>query len=261
MTEKLNIQEILQFAQTLADESGKIIRKYFRALDQITTKTDKSLVTIADLEVENRLRELIKSQYPFHGIIGEEQKTHNGNANYKWVLDPIDGTLSFVCGRATFGTLIGFVDGDKPIIGIIDQPILNERWAGIVGGQALFNNKICKTRNCKKLDEAIIGTSGPYYFNQDELTKFNNVTKFNKNTIFGGDCYLYALLASGYIDIVIETNLKPHDFCAITAVTKAAGAIVTDWNGNDITLKSNGQIIVCANKDLHKQVIEALYLL
>ncbi len=289
-------QEIINFANHLADLSGEVIRKYFRQDFGEIKKNDQSPVTIADKEAEEVMRNAIIKQFPNHGIVGEEFGNINPDAKYQWVLDPIDGTVSFVIGRPIFGTLIALCFEGKPILGIINQPINNERWVGspYLGGTSLrqqtmgaessplfrgesgwasdsenrargvnkstLNNQKIQTRKCANLNEAILCTTSPFFFQGKDLEMLNKISSQTKyqsqgGTIYGGDCYLYGLLAMGQIDIVIERGLKNFDFMALAPIIKAAGGVITDWRGNELNLHSDGTILACGDKVLHQKIL------
>lgn len=252
------LETFISFAESLADTSGSIIRQYFRKLDRIQTKIDKTPVTEADIRTEEAMRIAISKQFPDHGIIGEEFDAINPTAEYQWVLDPIDGTLSFIAGRPIFGTLIALTHRGVPLIGIIDQPIVKDRWIGVKHEFASFNGKMAQTSAKQHLSDTILATTSPGLLDREGLLGFHQVSDQAKYTIYGGDCYNYGLLASGSIDIVIETGLKPHDFCALAAVVEAAGGIMTDFNGQPITTTSNGRVVACNNKKIHQQVLALL---
>lgn len=261
MTEQENNMDIavlLAFAEKLADASGEIIRKYFRAGGEVAAKQDLSPVTIADIEVERALRRLIQEEYPDHGLIGEEYGIKNEDAEYKWVIDPIDGTMSFIAGRPIFGTLISLVHAVSPVLGIIDQPIIGERWVGVPGEFASFKGEAASVRKCKSLGEAVLCTTAPGYFKTDDLIAFAKVSNEARYTMYGGDCYNYGLLASGHVDVVIETGLKPHDFCALAAVVEAAGGIMTNWEGKPLTLYSDGRVLAAGSRRVHAEALQIL---
>jgi inositol-phosphate phosphatase / L-galactose 1-phosphate phosphatase / histidinol-phosphatase len=250
-------KDFLDFSVKLADLSGKIIRKYFRHEVFAEYKEAESpIVTIADKEVEAALREAIEKRYPDHGINGEEYGIKAPDAEYKWVLDPIDGTIAFTCGKPIFGTLISLMRKDKYLIGIIDQPILKERWIG-TGGETLFNGARTKTSGITDIKKARLATTTAAMFKSESQKKsFQALSDCVHVTTFGGDCYNYALLAGGTIDIVIERTLKLHDYAALIPVIEGAGGIITDWNGKPVN--SNGDVVACASKELHNIVIEKI---
>lgn len=251
--------EFVNFAHSMADKSGKIISKYYRNFDKAQYKDDNTPVTIADREAEQALRIMINHNYPNHGIVGEEYGIEKPDADYIWVLDPIDGTVSFTIGRPIFGTLISLTYHGFPVLGIIDQPILKERWVGGMGVTPKLNqDRISTNRNCTSLKDAIIATTAPNYFNLADWDLFQKVEAKAKQFVYGGDCYNYGLLATGSIDLVIESGLKVHDFCALGAIVQAAGGIMTDWEGEPLTMVTDGRVIAAANGTLHREALELL---
>jgi histidinol phosphatase-like enzyme (inositol monophosphatase family) len=255
-------QEILNFANHLADISGDVIKKYFRQDFGEIKKDNQTPVTLADRESETVMREAIIKKFPTHGIVGEEFGTINPDAKYQWVLDPIDGTVSFVMGRPIFGTLIALCENGVPVLGVINQPINGERWVGFKNS-ATFNREKMKTRKCSDLSEAILCSTSPHFFKEKDLETLNKIsiqTKYQSQggIIYGGDCYLFGLLAMGQIDVVIEQGLKNHDFAALVPVVKAAGGIITDWNGEELNLNSDGRVLACGDEQLHRKILEIL---
>jgi len=226
------MQELLSFANSLADTSGAIISRYFRTDFTVDTKSDASPVTVADRAVEAELRKIIEKERPDDGIFGEEYGIKESKNGYDWVLDPIDGTKSFVIGRATFGTLISLCKDGVPILGIIDQPIAKERWVGAKDMPTIFNGRQVKTRACSDLRSAVAGSTAPAQLGGQWKTLDLNCAY----TVWGGDCYFYGLLANGGIDAVMETMLAPYDYLALVPVVEGAGGWMGDWNGNPLTL-------------------------
>ncbi len=261
-----NIEELTEFANILADTSGEVIRKYYRNFGGIEAKGDASPVTIADKETEQAIRKLITETYPLHGIQGEEFGLENASADLRWVIDPIDGTTSFMIGRPTFGTLIALTYQGKPILGVIDQPINDERWVGATGQGSQFyrfadgdiQQKSNSVRACGALKEAIIATTGPNYFSAEKLPKFNDIAARARYTVYGGDCYSYALLAMGLVDAVVESGLKAHDFLALKVIVEEAGGISSDWQGEPLDINSNGDVIFCGDKKIHEEILGLL---
>ena len=256
-------QEIINFANHLADISCEVAKKYFRTDNGEVMKDDASPVTKADREIEKIIREEIEKKFPDHGIIGEEYGDKNIDADFIWILDPIDGTSSFIIGRPIFGTLIALTYKGKSVLGIMNQPISNERWIGIDGQGTWFNGKKISTRNCHEISDAVMCSSSSFYFqNGDEeiLKKISATTKYQKigGVIYGGDCYSYASLASGFVDIVIDPGLKVYDYAALIPIIEMAGGIVTDWDGNDLGLRSDVKLVACANRELHSKVLQFL---
>lgn len=251
--------ELIEFAHELADKSQTIIRPYYRALLTVYNKLDNSPVTEADKQAEQVMRDLIMRRYPEHGIIGEEYDSiHVDESDWLWSLDPIDGTKSFVIGSPLFGSLIGLLYKKKPILGIINQPILNERWVGISGKGTFFNDEKIQTRPIDNLSEARFSYTSPHMFTQEQQQKIETLSQQVNQTTFGGDCYAYGLLASGYTDIIIEASLHQHDYMALAPVIENAGGVITDWAGEKLTLQSDGKVMASANSKLHEQVLRIL---
>lgn len=247
------LNKFISFSNQLADTAGNSIRSYYRQPIPVDQKSDASPVTKADREAEAAMRELIKKHFPDHGIIGEEYGSENEAAEYVWVLDPIDGTASFIAGRPIFVTLIALLHHGKPILGLIDQPITHDRWIGVSGQPTTFNGKQVHVSACSRLEDAMLATTGPHYFTPEGKTFFDAVSAKASRTIYGGDGYNYAMLASGHIDLIIEEGLKLHDVMALIPVIEGAGGSVTDWQGNPVSATANSiNLLACANSFLLK---------
>lgn len=250
------LPEFIAFANELAEIARGVIQPLFRTRVEVTAKQDESPVTVADRNAELAMRQAIMARYPDHGIWGEEFGWHNERAKYCWVLDPVDGTKSFISGFPTFGTLISLTRLGIPVLGIIDQPVAGERWIGMEEN-ATLNGKPCATRDCRELSNATLSTTSPYLFGEQTYV-FEKLRTLVRYTVFGYDCYAYAQLASGFIDLVVEVGLKPHDFCALRMVIEGAGGIITDWEGNPLTLASDGKVIAAGDKVTHAQALTIL---
>lgn len=248
----------LEFVNQLADRSGEIIRRYFRTPMSVVAKADQSPVSIADREVESALRAQIAQQFPTHGIYGEEFGTEQMEAEYVWVLDPIDGTKSFITGKPLFGTLIALLYQGKPVLGVIDQPFLHERWIGATGVPTTLNGQAVRVRACAELSQAALYSTSPDIFTPDNLPLFNILQEEVNFTVFGGDCYAYALLASGFVDLVLEDTLQPYDFFALVPVIEQAGGIITDWAGQPLSLDSTGQVLAAGDARCHEYALHML---
>ena len=250
----------IDLAERLADAAGAAIRPFFRANFTTETKADASPVTEADRAAEAAMRRIIEAEYPRDGIIGEEYGLKDSATGRSWVLDPIDGTVSFMAGRPIFGTLVALVEGGWPVIGVIDQPVARERWVGAVGRPTLFNGKPAATRRCTALDTSVMATSSPHYFTDDEAARYLSVASklSRRGLIYGGDCYNYGLVASGHIDVVVEAGLKLHDFAALVPVVEGAGGTMCDWAGDPLNADSAGNVIALGDPARLEDVIEAL---
>ena len=207
-------------AQRLADAAREEIRPLFRSGVESEAKADASPVTIADRNAEAAMRRIIEAEASGDGIHGEEFGVKDGVTGRQWVLDPIDGTTAFLAGRPIFGTLIALLEDGFPVLGLIDQPILGERWLGIAGQGTTFNGSPVKARLCPDLAQASVATTGPHYFTVEQGDRFMALAgqTDHKRMVMGGDCYNYGCLASGQLDIVCEAGLKLHDFAALVPV-------------------------------------------
>lgn len=249
------IFELKMFANRLALESANIIRTYFRKELVVDLKLDYSPVTIADKKAEEMMRELISREFPAHGIIGEEFGNHNPDAEYVWVLDPIDGTKSFISGALSFGTLIALLKNGNPIFGVINHPILNEYLVGD-NESCELNGRKTKVRHCLNINNAVLLTTDHL-----NIAKYQNPTGFNKliNKVQiyrnWGDCYGYYLFATGFADIMIDPIMSSWDSLALIPIIKGAGGVISDYQGNDPIA---GNSIVVAGPNLHKEVIKIL---
>ncbi len=246
------------FAQTLADQVRPVSRRWFRSALQVDLKADESPVTRADREVETALRQAIAEHYPDHGIFGEEFGASQPDAEFTWSVDPIDGTRSFISGHPLWGTLLAALHRGKPIVGIIDIPMLDERWVGVKGAATLFNGVQCRTSACKILSCATLYSTSPDIFQGGDAVAFDGLSRVVGMRRFGGDCYSYGLLASGHIDLVVEAGLQPYDYLALTPVIEGAGGIITDWAGQPLSLESQGRVVAAATPELHQQAIQAM---
>ena len=176
------------------------------------------------------------------------------------MLDPIDGTSGFLAGRPIFGTLIALLVDGFPVLGVIDQPILRERWVGVIGQPTTFNGTAIRTRPCRELSEATIATTGPHYFSQHEGDHFMALAAKTdyRRMVMGGDCYNYALLAGGHLDVICEANLKLHDWAALVPVVEGAGGVMSDWNGEPLHQESDGHVLALGDPARLDDVVEAL---
>lgn len=249
----------LPFAHQLADAAGEVIRRYYRAPVTIEHKADDSPVTIADREAEQAMRELIRATYPDHGIEGEEFGHERPDADLVWCLDPIDGTKSFITGRPLFGTLVSLASAGRPILGIIDQCILGERWVGAVGQPSTWNDTTIGVRPCPSVDRAVLSVTTMEMFKTSaDRAAFARVEAAAQLPMYGGDCYAYGLLAMGFVDVIVERDLDDHDFLALVPVIEGAGGIMTDWNGRPLRAGADGRIVAAGDRRVHADVLELL---
>lgn len=253
-----DIQIFVELAIRLADTARGEIMGRFRTGLKADVKSDQSPVTEADRASERAMRKLINDTFPDHGILGEEYGSENIDAEFVWVLDPIDGTNSFVTGKPLFGTLIALCKNKVPIVGIIDAPAVDERWIGAKGSPTTLNGDPVTTRSCDDLDGSWLYATTPDMFEDENEAAFKRLRKSVWRTVFGGDCYAYGLLASGHVDLVCEASLGTYDFCALAPVVEGAGGILTDWHGQSMTLDSEGRVLAAGDKTLHAKALKAL---
>lgn len=251
----------------IADAAGEVIRKYFRKSFDILDKEDFSPVTIADRAAEEAMVNILQEKFPSHAIYGEENgwRCKEEFADFVWVLDPIDGTKSFITGKPLFGTLIALLHQGRPIVGIIDQPVLRERWIGISGRRTTLNGQEIFTRECSQLSKAYLYTTSPHLFSGDAEAAFARVRSKVKVPLYGCDCYAYALLASGFVDLVVESGLKPYDLLALLPVIEGAGGVITDWKGHQLHWEASPKshaasfnVIAAGSKVVHQEALGAL---
>ncbi|MCM2503819.1 histidinol-phosphatase [Aureimonas altamirensis] len=248
---------LLSFAEDLADAARPIALSHFRTRLDVESKADDSPVTIADRAIEARLRAMIEQRYPTHGIFGEETGATPGDGSL-WVIDPIDGTKSFVTGIPLFGTLLAHLHHGVPVLGIVDMPILGERWTAEAGGTALLNGVPVRTSDCRTLASARFMTTSPEGFRGRDEAAYLRLSGAVALRRFGGDCYGYALLASGHCDVIAECGLQPYDYLALVPVIESAGGVVSDWNGAPLGLNSDGRVLAAATPELHHAAMALL---
>jgi histidinol phosphatase-like enzyme (inositol monophosphatase family) len=249
------LDHLAGFAATLADESRRMLLEVVGRERSIEMKPDRSFVTDMDLAIETRLRALIADAHPDHGILGEEQGGASLDAEFVWVLDPIDGTAPFIAGMPVFGTLIALMHNGRPVIGIIDQPSGDNRWTGIEGRPTLHNGLPCRTRACPGLGSAILSVCNPDFFHIGEHPALNALREATAWRIYGGACLSFGLIASGRTDIHIDTQFKMHDLAPYTPIIAGAGGVVTDWDGRPITLGSGPRILAAGDPARHRDAL------
>ena len=261
MTEALAIgRDRLALAERLADTARRLALAHWRSRLDVESKADSTPVTIADRGIETELRALIAEAEPQATILGEEfgSGAPSESRGDLWVLDPIDGTGAFVTGSPLFGSLIGFVVEGAPVLGVIEVPVLGERWTALRGDGARLNGRRCAVSGVRRLGEATLGATSPLIFAEAERERFGDLSRRAALTRFGGDCYAYALVASGHLDLVVEAGLKPYDYLPLVPVLEEAGGVMTDWAGRALGLASDGRVIAAASPALHAEALEVL---
>lgn len=247
--------ELIPFAKTLADASAAVIRQYFRTDYIIENKADDSPVTIADRKAEEIMRELIAKRFPDHGILGEEHGHHQPDAEYQWVLDPIDGTKAFVSHSYLFGTLIALLKEGRPILGVINHPLLNDFLVGM-GGQSWLNGRRVHVRPCQRVEDAILLSSATAMVHSYQNgPAFDALTQRVQRHNTWGDCHGYYVVAVGGADIMADPIMNPWDLMALIPIIEGAGGVITDWQGNDAV---RGESIIATAGTIHEEVIRLL---
>jgi inositol-phosphate phosphatase / L-galactose 1-phosphate phosphatase / histidinol-phosphatase len=252
------LDDFITLALSLADAAGDAVRPHFRQPLAVDDKPDLSPVTVADRAAEQAMRVLIDARFPEHGIIGEEFGRVRENAEFVWTLDPIDGTKSFISGVPLFGTLIALTRAKRPILGIIDQPISRERWVGVAGRPTTLNGAVVHCRACAGLAAATLFATTPDMFKGGDAAAFARMSAAVKLTRYGADCYAYGLLAAGFIDLVLEADLKPYDFCPMVPIVEGAGGLATDWRGTPLDLASEGRVLIAGDRHTHEAALALL---
>lgn len=269
MTSSFARSDALAIAQECADLARRAILPHFRNPVSVHNKDDSSPVTIADKQAEAVMRGLLKNSCPDHAILGEEDgQSGTDHAEWLWVLDPIDGTRAFVTGRPSFCTLIALLHRGTPVLGLIDQPVTQERWIGIRGQKTLYSAPLftgsdrfreISTRRIDNLQQAEFSCTAPEIIRPACRPSFENLKQACKRVTWGGDAYAYGLLSLGMIDIIAEDTLKIWDWAALVPVIEGAGGCVTDWHGASLTSRSDGTLLACGTPDLLEAARSALF--
>lgn len=242
-------------AAKIADFAGEAARGYFRGSLGIEFKEDESPVTQADKGVEALIRSYLAEHFPDHGIFGEEHGIVGADRADMWIIDPIDGTRSFLSGHPLFGMLLGLLHDGVPQLGVIGMPALGEVFIGARGAGATLNGASIHSSNQTNLDRAILYVNEGEKIYRDYPLTFDRLTKAGQTRRFSYDCYPHALLAAGHVDAVVDYDLQPYDYLPVSAVVEAAGGMMTDWQGQPLTLKSDGRVISAATPELHTALL------
>lgn len=253
--------DYLAFLHRLADIAKEQILPHFRSAAEVGNKDGDGFdpVTIADRSAEEAIRAAIETAFPEHGILGEEFGDKNLDADLVWVIDPIDGTRSFIAGLPVWGVLVGLVQEGKPSLGMMSQPFTGERFFG-GGGVASYQGpdgpRRLETRSCATIEDSVLFTTSPHDFSDADLAVYRRVERKAKLARYGTDCYAYCMLAAGNVDAVVEAGLKPYDILPLVPIIESAGGQVTDWQGNPPP--DSGQILATGDPRLHDQILTIL---
>jgi myo-inositol-1(or 4)-monophosphatase len=257
----MTVIDFASFVGELASVSGHTILPFFRTTLAVENKKSGGFdpVTAADRAAEQAMRALISRTFPDHGILGEEYGAERTDAEYVWVLDPIDGTKSFISGMPAWGTLIGLMRFGEPVFGMMHQPFIKERFTGD-GGAAHYSgpagDRDLRVRQCGALSDALLYTTSPLLMNEADRASFRKVENTAKLSRYGGDCYAYCMLAAGQIDLIIETEINPYDIVALIPIVAGAGGIITTWENEPA--QQGGRIVVAGDERVHAAALEML---
>ncbi|MFT8663728.1 inositol monophosphatase family protein [Acetobacter orientalis] len=255
------LDHYLSVATMMADAARCVIRPWFRAPLAVVDKADSSPVTIADRTAERVMRAILAERLPEHGVFGEEFGLENEQADYRWLLDPVDGTRSFVTGRPVFGTLIALLKNGVPILGVIDQAVTQERWVGVAGRPTQFVSPFggqAVTRHCATLAQAELSCTSPEMLELAPHDGWKALKNAAKRMTWGGDCYAYGLLALGQIDIIAECDMNPWDWAALVPVIEGAGGRITAWDGSALRYDGDRTVLAVGDAKLHAKAVEML---
>ncbi len=255
----MNAAQFIDQANQFADLSRAIIREETSRPRKVTVKSDATPVTPTDKKVELALRAAIEQAFPEHGIVGEEYDDLNADSDYIWVLDPIDGTMAFIAGLPTFSTLIALTWRGIPVLGIMDSPLTQERWVGADGLGTTLNGEPIQARPCNSLRNAFAHTSSPLYFSLDsDIAAYHRIKDEVQFLIFGGGCHAFGRVAHGYIDVAFETAHDIHDYLALVPIISNAGGVISDWQGQPLTLDSGTRFLACGDPAVHRLAVDIL---
>ncbi|WP_306252639.1 inositol monophosphatase family protein [Parvularcula sp. IMCC14364] len=260
-----DFDRFIHVAEQAVDAAGALIRAYYLTPVSAERKLAASpIVTEADTRAEQVIRQILREALPDHAVYGEEEGYSAGNSRYEWILDPIDGTIAFSCGKPVFATLMALCRDGKPILGLVDQPVTGQRWLAVAGRPTLLNGSTCVTSHTQDLADSRFSTTAPGMFDNGLERVLAEISDRCWITSYGGDAYAYGLLAAGHIDLIIERGLARHDIAALLPVVTQAGGVLSDLRGDrlDYICPHTEEIfydaVACGNEKLHDQVIEII---
>ncbi len=249
---------IAQTANELAHAAAATALRYFRHALDIELKGDESPVTLADKDIERQARDLLEQRFPDHSILGEEYGAGDLSADHVWIIDPIDGTRSFIGGHPLFGFLLAHMASGDPSLGVISMPALDELYVGRKGEGASLNGKPIKVSSKTRLADAFLYINEGEKLLEQEPEVLKRLVSAGHTRRYGYDCYPHALLAAGHVDAVVDFDLKPFDFLPLAGVIEAAGGVISDWEGNPLNYDSDGRVVSAATPELHRELLELI---
>lgn len=253
-----DLKKIIADSEDFAKSAGITARKFFRRHNKTEFKEDESPVTVIDQMIEHDLKLAIAAKYPNDGIFGEESGVEGDLEGNLWVIDPIDGTRSFISGNPLFGMLLAYLENGAPVAGVISMPVLEEIYTGAVGQTAKCNGVAIRVSGQRTIETCTLYINEGDKLIAERPKQLSRLLKVGKTRRFGYDCYPHALLAAGHVDAVVDYDLKPYDYLALRAVIEAAGGIITDWQGQPLDLKSDGAVVAAASPELHSALLAVL---
>lgn len=253
-----DLDACLAAATGLADISRAMLRAASDEAGAAQLKPDRTYVTATDRQIEQRLREVIAARFPGHGIWGEEFGRHQPGADWQWILDPIDGTAQFIAGIPVYATLIALARGGVPVLGLMDFPATGERWLGIAGQPTTRNGEICRTSGTRDLAAAMMSTSSPDFYSEDERPALEALRGATRWRIYGGAALSYGRLAGGRTDLACDTRFQVYDYACFRPIITGAGGVVSDWEGRPLTLDSGPRVLAAATPDLHAAALRCM---
>ncbi|WP_371255967.1 inositol monophosphatase family protein [Ruegeria sp. 6PALISEP08] len=256
--EMVDTHTLKEHAVQMANIASTTGMRFFRGSLGVEFKLDESPVTQADKAVEAEVRAYLKRHFPAHGIFGEEHGKQAGDGRHMWVIDPIDGTRSFLSGHPLFGFLLAYLVEGQPQLGLVGMPALNEVYVGGVGEAATLNGKPIRASQQKRLEQSILYVNEGDKIHRDYPDLFNRLMQAGQTRRFAYDCYPHALLAAGHVDAVVDYDLQPYDYLAVAPLVIAAGGVITDWQGRTLTLESDGAVVSAATPELHADLLELI---
>jgi len=250
--------ELVAFARDTAERAGAVAMRHFRTPLAIDAKADDSPVTLADRDTERAIRQAIAARFPGHAILGEEFGSEGATDGPLWVVDPIDGTRSFVAGQPTFGLLLAHLNAGRPVLGAVHMPALGETFIGVAGGEATLNGQRIRCRDVTSLDDAVLFLNEAERLQRIAPEAFAALGTRGRVRRLAYDCYPHASVAAGFVDAVIDCGLEPYDYLPLVALVEAAGGVITDWRGRPLGLNSDGRVVTAATQALHAELLALL---
>ena len=254
----LDAMALEDHAKAISDIASQAAMRYFRGTLGVEFKQDESPVTQADRGVEAEVRAYLRQHFPDHGIFGEEHGREDGDGRHLWVIDPIDGTRSFLSGHPLFGFLLAHLVDGQPQLGIVGMPAMNETFVGTRGSGATLNDRAIQTSDVTRLDQAILYVNEGDKIYRDQPSVFDRLMRAGQTRRFAYDCYPHALLAAGHVDAVVDYELQPYDYLALCPLIEAAGGVMTDWKGQALTMQSDVAVVSAATPELHAELLSLL---